>query len=113
MSEFLPAKYAGLTPYVPGEQPKDRPYIKLNANETSVAPSPAVAKALADQELFARLGCYADPHCMPLREAVARTHGVTSAEVFCGNGSDEVLGAASPFPTSHTASITTSQPRRA
>ncbi|MDI9590652.1 MAG: histidinol-phosphate transaminase [Acidobacteriota bacterium] len=92
MSEFLAARYAGMSPYVPGEQPKDRPYVKLNANETSVPPCPGVAKALADPQLAAGLGRYADPHCMPLREAVARTYGVTAAEVFCGNGSDEVLG---------------------
>lgn len=92
MSEFLATRYEGLSPYVPGEQPKDRVYVKLNANETSVPPCPGVARALADPALVAGLGRYADPHCMPLREAVARTYGVTPTEVFCGNGSDEVLG---------------------
>ena len=37
-----------LNPYVPGEQPKDRVYIKLNANENPYAPSPKVNKALID-----------------------------------------------------------------
>ncbi len=92
MSEFLASKYMGLSPYVPGEQPKDRTYIKLNANETSVPPCPGVARALADPTLVASLGRYADPHCLPLREAVARSYGISSDEVFCGNGSDEVLG---------------------
>ena len=92
MSEFLAPKYAGLSPYVPGEQPKDRTYVKLNSNETSVPPCPGVAAALADPDLAHNLGRYADPHCMPLRKAVARTLGLTPAEVFCGNGSDEVLG---------------------
>ena len=92
MSEFLAEKYAGLSPYVPGEQPHDRPYVKLNANETSVPPCPGVARALANPELVAGLGRYADPHCLPLREAIAATYGVTADEVFCGNGSDEVLG---------------------
>lgn len=92
MSEFLARKYAGLSPYVPGEQPKDRTYIKLNANETSVPPCPGVARALADPALVAGLGRYADPHCLPLRTAVADLYGVSPDEVFCGNGSDEVLG---------------------
>lgn len=92
MSEFLAAKYAGMSPYVPGEQPKDRPYIKLNSNETSVPPCPGVARALADPQLVAGLGRYADPHCMPLREAVAAAYGLDASEVFCDNGSDEVLG---------------------
>jgi len=92
MSEFLAPRFAGLSPYVPGEQPKDRTYVKLNANETSVAPCPGVARALADPALIAGLGKYADPHCLPLREAIAKASGFSAAEVFCGNGSDEVLG---------------------
>ena len=27
MSRYLDSKFAALLPYVPGEQPKDRPYI--------------------------------------------------------------------------------------
>lgn len=90
-SKFLNARYRGITPYVPGEQPRDRAYVKLNANETSLPPSPAVAVAL-DDALVAGLGRYADPHCMPLRRAVADALGVDASCVFCGNGSDEVLG---------------------
>ncbi|MBQ3283484.1 MAG: histidinol-phosphate transaminase [Atopobiaceae bacterium] len=92
MSEFLASRYEGLSPYVPGEQPKDRAYVKLNSTETSVPPCPGVARALTDPELVAGLGRYADPHCMPLREAVAKAYGLDASEVFCGNGSDEVLG---------------------
>lgn len=92
MSEFLAKRYEGLSPYVPGEQPKDRTYVKLNSNETSVPPCPGVAEALADTALAAGLGRYADPHCLPLRQAVAAAYGLDAAEVFCGNGSDEVLG---------------------
>ena len=40
MSIFLVDEYKDMEPYVPGEQPKDKPYIKLNANETSMPPSP-------------------------------------------------------------------------
>lgn len=90
-SAFLNPRYAGITPYVPGEQPKDRAYVRLNSNETSLPPSPAVRAALNDA-LVDGLGRYADPHCMPLREAIAERFGVGAESVFVGNGSDEVLG---------------------
>ena len=91
MSEFLAPRYANMTPYVPGEQPKDRVYIKLNANEATVPPCPGVTRALADPAMLANLCRYADPRCLPLREAVADRYGMTADEVFVGNGSDEVL----------------------
>lgn len=91
MGRFLHERFASITPYVPGEQPHDRTYVKLNANETSVPPSPMVREALSDQ-LVADLGRYADPHCLPLREAIARANDVDASCVFAGNGSDEVLG---------------------
>ena len=91
MSEFLAARYAHMTPYVPGEQPRDRIYIKLNANEATVPPCSGVYEALADQARLGQLNRYADPRCLPLREAVASHYGMTADEVFVGNGSDEVL----------------------
>lgn len=85
-------RYSGLRPYVPGEQPKDRPYIKLNANENPYPPSPAVKRAL---EAFdpARLALYPDPDANELRASIAAMvgHGATSDMIFAGNGSDEVL----------------------
>ena len=91
MSEFLATRYANMTPYVPGEQPKDRIYIKLNANEATVPPCPGIAQALADPDMLSNLCRYADPRCMPLRQAVADRYGMSPDEVFVGNGSDEVL----------------------
>ena len=91
MSEYLAPRYANMTPYVPGEQPRDRAYIKLNANEATVPPCPGVARALADTAMLDNLCRYADPRCMPLRQAVADRYGMTPDEVFVGNGSDEVL----------------------
>lgn len=85
-------RFSGLRPYVPGEQPKDRQYIKLNANENPYPPSPAVGNILRefDPERF-RL--YPDPDSHELRDAIARMigNGVTGDMIFAGNGSDEVL----------------------
>ena len=40
MSRYFSSKYAALTPYTPGEQPRDMRYIKLNTNESPYPPSP-------------------------------------------------------------------------
>lgn len=63
----------GLHPYVPGEQPKDRVYIKLNANENPYAPSPKVNKALIDfvQSHPEKMGLYPDPDSTELHAAIA------------------------------------------
>ncbi|MCD1655667.1 histidinol-phosphate transaminase [Treponema zuelzerae] len=85
-------RFAGLKPYVPGEQPTDRAYIKLNANENPYPPSPEVEKVLRDFDpaLFQR---YPDPDARELRSAIADMlgGGVSPEMIFAGNGSDEVL----------------------
>ena len=89
MSKFLSAKYDGLKPYVPGEQPKERQYIKLNTNESPFPPSPlAIERAAAELE---KLMLYSDPDCKELIEALSRRFGVGRDEVIAVNGSDEVL----------------------
>ena len=79
-----------LTPYVPGEQPQDRQYIKLNTNENPYPPSPAVGAYLkkVDPETLRR---YPDPLFTELRGALAERYNVGAEQVFVGNGSDEVL----------------------
>lgn len=81
---------AALDGYVPGEQPKDRSYIKLNTNENPYPPSPAVAAALAE---FAtqNLRLYPDPVATDLRAAAAEAFGVPADWILCGNGSDDLL----------------------
>ena len=79
-----------LTPYTPGEQPKDRSVIKLNTNENPYPPSPLVEKVLASFDLD-RLRRYPDPVFTELREKIAERDGTVPARVFVGNGSDEVL----------------------
>lgn len=80
----------GLTPYVPGEQPKLDNLVKLNTNENPYPPSPKVLEALRAQATD-NLRLYPDPAADRLREAIASFHGVKPDQVFVGNGSDEVL----------------------
>ena len=51
MSRFMDKKYASLEEYVPGEQPKDMQYIKLNTNESPFPPSPNVLEAINSEEI--------------------------------------------------------------
>jgi histidinol-phosphate aminotransferase len=100
VSVFWNSRVKELIPYVPGEQPRDRKLIKLNTNENPYPPSPKVAEALgrvlSGEDLSAaaggRLRLYPDPLCTSFREAAAAAYGVKPAQVFPGNGSDEVLG---------------------
>lgn len=77
-------------PYVPGEQPKDKRYVKLNTNENPYPPSPKVMEAIRKADLT-ELRRYPDPDCADLRQALAAFHGLAPEQVFVGNGSDEVL----------------------
>jgi len=90
MSRYWSAVVHGLTPYVPGEQPKLANLVKLNTNENPYGPSPRVLDALR-AEASDTLRLYPDPNSDRLRAAIATYHGVTPDQVFVGNGSDEVL----------------------
>ena len=79
-----------LTPYVPGEQPKLDNLVKLNTNENPYGPSPKVLEALK-LEAAETLRLYPDPNSDALKAAIAQAHQLTAAQVFVGNGSDEVL----------------------
>lgn len=85
-------RFSDLKPYVPGEQPRDKPYVKLNANENPYPPSPQVNAAIAAFDPAA-LRLYPDPDANELRDAIAAMLGgsVTRDMIFAGNGSDEVL----------------------
>lgn len=90
MSRFWSAVVHGLTPYVPGEQPKLANLVKLNTNENPYGPSPRVLDALR-AEATETLRLYPDPGSDRLRAGIAAYHGVAADQVFVGNGSDEVL----------------------
>ena len=79
-----------LTPYVPGEQPRDRKYLKLNTNECPYPPSPRI-DAFLHAAQGEELRLYPDPRMTALRQAIAQHHGLKVEQVFTGNGSDEVL----------------------
>jgi len=93
MSRFWTDKIASLDPYVPGEQPQDKQYIKLNTNESPYSPSPKALAAMQEQ-VSEKLRLYPDPNCQTLKNALAKNYGVDANQVFVGNGSDEVLALA-------------------
>ncbi|HVO24440.1 MAG TPA: histidinol-phosphate transaminase [Candidatus Margulisiibacteriota bacterium] len=87
---FIRPAVAAMTGYVPGEQPQERRYIKLNSNENPYPPSPrviAAVRAAAGDEL--RL--YPDPLANALRDRAAAVYGVRRENILVGNGSDELL----------------------
>ena len=90
MSRFMSRRFDGLEAYVPGEQPQDMRYVKLNTNESPFPPSPAVFAALNDAETQ-RLNLYPDPEGKVLRQKLAALYGVETENVFLANGSDELL----------------------
>ena len=89
MSRFWSPVVHTLSPYVPGEQPKQDDVVKLNTNENPYPPSPRVLAAIASAA--ERLRLYPDPRATRLREAIAARCDVAPGQVFVGNGSDEVL----------------------
>lgn len=90
MNPFWSELARGLSPYVPGEQPRIADLVKLNTNENPFGPSPKAVAAIRETA-DARLRLYPDPRATRLREVLAAYHGVAPEQVFLGNGSDEVL----------------------
>ncbi|MBN2558557.1 MAG: histidinol-phosphate transaminase [Clostridia bacterium] len=90
MTEYLSSLAKGLEPYVPGEQPGDGDYIKLNTNESPYPPSPKVQETIRKMA-DGSLRLYPDPSSGVLIKAASAYHGVPEEMIFAGNGSDEVL----------------------
>ncbi len=89
MSKFLSDRFAALTPYTPGEQPKDNEYVKLNTNESPYSlPQSAQAKVAEEVE---RSRLYSDPENTELTALTADLLGVKPSQVLMTNGSDEAL----------------------
>jgi histidinol-phosphate aminotransferase len=90
MSRFFQPHIDRMAGYVPGEQPRNGGFTKLNTNENPYPPSPRVAEAVA-AALGERLRLYPDPLATAFRAAAARLHGVDPEMILAGNGSDDLL----------------------
>ena len=90
MSRFMKERLQGFVSYTPGEQPRDKQYVKLNTNESPYPPAPGVLKALEEAD-YQDLRLYPDPTGKELKEAVAGLYGVEPEQVFLSNGSDDIL----------------------
>ena len=90
MNQYWSIRIQNIVPYTPGEQPRDRKFIKLNTNECPYPPSPKVIEAIRSAAGDG-LRLYPDPECVELRSAIAKREGLDISQVFCGNGSDEIL----------------------
>ena len=90
MSRFLKPSYQHLEAYVPGEQPRDMQYIKLNTNESPFPPAPSVQQVMnADEVALLRL--YSDPTCKTLKSKLAKLYDVQPENIYLSNGSDDIL----------------------
>ncbi|MFO7854083.1 MAG: histidinol-phosphate transaminase [Paracoccaceae bacterium] len=80
-----------IAPYVGGESKVAgaNRVIKLSSNENPLGPSPRAREAFA--AAAGGLAVYPDGGHAALRRAIAETHGLDPARIFCGNGSDELL----------------------
>ena len=90
MSKFLSGRLASLEAYTPGEQPRDKKYIKLNTNESPYPPSPEVLDAVNSAEV-SLLNLYPEPTCKVQKGKLAERYGVTPDMVFVSTGSDDIL----------------------
>jgi histidinol-phosphate aminotransferase len=86
---FIRPQIETITGYLPGEQPQDGDFIKLNSNENPYPPSPGVIQAI--QETLPRLKKYPDPLAGAFRNKAAELWGVEPDWILCGNGSDDIL----------------------
>src|SRR4051794_7456238 len=91
MSSFLRPNIRAMAGYVPGEQPRDGAFVKLNTNENPYPPSPRVFEALRAALTGDRLRKYPDPVGTAFRQTAGRVLGVDPDGVLLGNGSDDVL----------------------
>ncbi len=90
MSRFCSEIVNKIEPYVPGEQPRDKKYIKLNTNENPYCVSQNAIEKIT-RDVLANLSRYSDPTCAALHRAIADYYGVKDSNVLATNGSDEAL----------------------
>jgi histidinol-phosphate aminotransferase len=87
---FVRTGIRALHGYVPGEQPRDRRYVKLNTNENPYPPSPRVIEAVR-AAVTDDLRLYPDPVATELRRKAGEIYGLAPGQIIAGNGSDDLL----------------------
>jgi histidinol-phosphate aminotransferase len=90
MPGYFRSNIRAMQAYVPGEQPRDDGYIKLNTNENPYPPSPRVFAALR-AAINSTLRLYPELLSDSLRAVAASIYGVKAENIIAGNGSDELL----------------------
>src|ERR1051325_6556291 len=85
MSQFLRANIRAMAGYVPGEQPRDGAFIKLNTNENPYPPSPKVFEAVRAAWTGDCLRKYPDPTGTAFRQAAGRVLDVDPDAILIGN----------------------------
>ena len=90
MSKYWSDIISRLTPYTPGEQPEDKILLKLNTNENPYSPSTKVLDAIK-LSVKESLRLYPDPESDYLKETISNYYNLSKANIFVGNGSDEIL----------------------
>ena len=91
MIEHLRPGVRAMSGYIPGEQPRNGAFVKLNTNENPYPPSPRVFEALREALTGDRLRRYPDPTGVHFRQTAGRVLGVDPDGVLIGNGSDDIL----------------------
>ena len=86
----MSSRFDNLEAYIPGEQPRDMQYIKLNTNESPYPPSPEVLDAVNREEV-SKLNLYPDPTAKGLKGRLAERYNVKPENIFVSNGSDDIL----------------------
>jgi histidinol-phosphate aminotransferase len=87
---FFRAQIRTMQAYVPGEQPRQGAFLKLNTNENPYPPSPRVWDVLREIDADC-LSRYPDPVATEFREVAGEFFGLPSDWFVAGNGSDDIL----------------------
>ncbi len=87
----LPARRRDLSELTGYHSPQAEVEVRLNTNESPFPPPETWRREFLEELGRAELHRYPDRSATALREAVASFHGVGPEEVYCANGSNEVL----------------------
>ena len=80
--------YEGGASNIPGK----RKVIKMSSNESPFGPSPNVVSKI--RETIRKTNRYPDGEYKKLKKAISTKFNLPESNLFCGNGSDEILGIA-------------------